>query len=204
MQWLNSFCCRINSAAFLKQSKKKWPFVGAKKYIRHILMGHEKVLKIFDGPQKIFKIFPFLHFFNWLHLKTLAKGVWAQNTQTGHQRDIGKTRHVKIQTKSTQVYIWQMVVKIQKDHFFMHFKADGEVCVIRDETKDTPLWQFFLSILYLFDSIFPGIVLSDKLHNFEERICFPNNGCHGKRKRKQFFTIIKFFSVHTRIELFFS
>ena len=32
-----------------------------------------------------------------------------------------------------------MVVKIQKDHIFMHFKADGEVCVIRDETKDTPL-----------------------------------------------------------------
>ena len=47
--------------------------------------------------------------------------------------------------------------------------------------------QLLFSILNLFDSIFPGIVLIDKLHNFEEGICFPDSGCHGKRK-KQFFT----------------
>ena len=37
---------------------------------------------------------------------------------------------------------------------------------------------------YLFDSIFPGIVLIDKLHNFEEGVCFPNNGYLGKRKKR--------------------
>ena len=63
------------------------------------------------------------------------------------------------------------------------FKAD---CVIRNGAKDTPLSQLFLSIIYLFESIIPGLVLIDKLHNFAERICLPNNGCHGKRK--QFFT----------------
>ena len=65
----------------------------------------------------------------------------------------------------------------------MRLKADGEFCVTRDEAKDTPLWQLFLSILYLFDSIVPGIVLIDKLHNFEEGVCFPNNGYLGKRKK---------------------
>ena len=63
----------------------------------------------------------------------------------------------------------------------MHFLADGEVCVIRNGAKSTPLSHFFLSILYLYDSIFPEIVLIDKLHNFEEGMCFPNNDCHGKR-----------------------
>ena len=50
----------------------------------------------------------------------------------------------------------------------MRLKADGEFCVTRDEAKDTPLWQLFFSILYLFDSIFPGIVLIDKLHNLKK------------------------------------
>ena len=29
------------------------------------------------------------------------------------------------------------------------------------------------------------IDLIDKLHNFERGICFPNNGCHGKRKKEK-------------------
>ena len=29
-------------------------FVGAMKYFRHILMGHEIFFKVFDGPQNIF------------------------------------------------------------------------------------------------------------------------------------------------------
>ena len=29
-------------------------FVGVRKYFRHVLMGHEIFLKIFDGPQSIF------------------------------------------------------------------------------------------------------------------------------------------------------
>ena len=41
----------------------------------------------------------------------------------------------------------------------------------------------FLSTLYLIDSIFPGTVLVDKLHDFEEGICFTNNGCHRNKKK---------------------
>ena len=64
-------------------------FVGAMKYFRHILMGHEIFFKIFDGPQIIFlfSIFVILFF--------LSKGVEAQNIQTSHQGDLRKTRHVK-------------------------------------------------------------------------------------------------------------
>ena len=63
----------------------------------------------------------------------------------------------------------------------MHFYADADVYVISNETKDTPLRQFSLSILHLFDSIFPGLALIDKLHDFEERTCFPIKGCYGSR-----------------------
>ena len=34
------------------------------------------------------------------------------------------------------------------------------------------------------------IDLIDKLQNFEEGICFPNNGCHGKKKEKNHFALI--------------
>ena len=37
-------------------------FAGVMKYFRHILMGHELFLKIFDWAQKIFLCFPFLIF----------------------------------------------------------------------------------------------------------------------------------------------
>ena len=39
-------------------------FVGFMNYVRHILMGHEIFLKIFDGPQNIFScsIFVILFF----------------------------------------------------------------------------------------------------------------------------------------------
>ena len=39
-------------------------FVGVTKYFRHILMGHEIFVKIFDGPQNIFlcSIFVILFF----------------------------------------------------------------------------------------------------------------------------------------------
>ena len=41
-------------------------FAGVMKYFRHILMGHEIFLKIFDGPQKIFLCAFFLFFFKFL------------------------------------------------------------------------------------------------------------------------------------------
>ena len=66
----------------------------------------------------------------------------------------------------------------------MHFKLMLRCALlISNEAKDKSLWQLCLSILYLFDSIFPGKVLIDKLRNFEEGICFPNNGYQRKRKQ---------------------
>ena len=43
----------------------------------------------------------------------------------------------------------------------------------------------FLSTLYLTGSTFPGTVLVDKLHDFEEGICFTNNGCHRNKKKNK-------------------
>ena len=36
--------------------------MGAMKYFRHILMGHEIFFKIFDGPRNIFFLFIILFF----------------------------------------------------------------------------------------------------------------------------------------------
>ena len=41
-------------------------------------------------------------------------------------------------------------------------------------------------IFYLFDSIFSRIVWIHKLHEFDEGISFPNNGCNGGRKKTIF------------------
>ena len=40
--------------------------------------------------------------------------------------------------------------------------------------------------LYLFDSIFSGIVKIDKLHNFVDGIRLLNNGCYGNEKKTLF------------------
>ena len=58
------------------------------------------------------------------------------------------------------------------------------VWIITNEVEDTLLQQFFLSSLYLFDSIFSDIVWIDKLHNCVKRICFnvPGNGCKKEKK----------------------
>ena len=73
--------------------------------------------------------------------------------------------------------------KNPKRSFFMHLEADAEVCVMNKGAKDTPLRQLFLCILYLCDSIFPGIILIDKLLDFKEGICFASNRFHGNRKK---------------------
>ena len=42
--------------------------------------------------------------------------------------------------------------------------------------------QLFLGVFYLFEFIFWVIVWIDKLHDFDERICFSNNDCHRTGK----------------------
>ena len=44
-------------------------FVGVMKYFRHILMGHEIFLKIFDGPRNIFLCSIFVIFLRVLEYK---------------------------------------------------------------------------------------------------------------------------------------
>ena len=60
-------------------------FWGVMKYFRHISMGHELFLKIFDEPQNVFlsSIFTFLFF--------QVHGVGAENIQTSYQGDLRKT-----------------------------------------------------------------------------------------------------------------
>ena len=53
----------------------------------------------------------------------------------------------------------------------MSFDPVAWICVIPSiETNDTPKWQLYLGIIYLFDSIFPGIVLTDILNGFNKGI----------------------------------
>ena len=61
-----------------------------------------------------------------------------------------------------------MVAKKKKK--LTHF--DPMVWFLSNGVQDTPLQQFFLSSLYLFDSIFSGIVWIDKLHTCVKGTCF--------------------------------
>ena len=46
------------------------------------------------------------------------------------------------------------------------------VWVLSNGIEETPLQQFLLSSLYLFDSIFISLAWIDKLRNIVEKICF--------------------------------
>ena len=54
--------------------------------------------------------------------------------------------------------------------------------VLSNGVEDTPLQQFLLGSLYLFDSIFSGIVLIDRLHNCVKEIASMFNKETAKRK----------------------
>ena len=57
----------------------------------------------------------------------------------------------------------------------------SRVWILSNIVKVATLQQFFLSSLYLFDSIFSGSIWTDKLHNYVEAI-FIFNGCYGNGK----------------------
>ena len=62
--------------------------MGVMKYFRHILMGHEILFIIFDGPQNIFLRFVVIILFK---LRS-----WRTKCPTNHQADLRKARHVKL------------------------------------------------------------------------------------------------------------
>ena len=108
---------------------------------RDILMSHEIFLKIFDRLQNIF----------WCSFLILAfskfiwkfRWVWAENFQTGYQKDLRKIRQVKQQIKSFELH----------DNM-MHFDPVTRVSDLSDGLQDTPMCRFFFSRLYLSDLIF--------------------------------------------------
>ena len=67
------------------------------------------------------------------------------------------------------------VIKNQKRYFLLHFDSVARVWVLSNGVEDATLWQFVLINLYLFDSIFTGIVRFNKLHNCVEGICLLNS-----------------------------
>ena len=58
------------------------------KNFKHILMGHEIFIKIFDGPRNIFLCSPLVTLIFKLRES-------AQTAQTGYQGDLKKVSHVK-------------------------------------------------------------------------------------------------------------
>ena len=72
----------------------------------------------------------------------------------------------------------------------MHFDPAVRVFVLSIGAQGTTLWQFFFSSLNLFDSIFSGIVLTNRMHEFDKGICFCNKCSYGNRE-KTFFSVMK-------------
>ena len=64
-----------------------------------------------------------------------------------------------------------MVVKIKK---MMHFDPDDGFFPWQ-LAQDITLWQIFFSNLYLFGSIFSVIFWNNRLHSFDEGMCFADN-----------------------------
>ena len=60
----------------------------------------------------------------------------------------------------------------------MHFDPDAWVFALSNWHKSQLCDKFFSTNLYLFDSIFPVIVSNNRLHDFDEGICFPDNSCY--------------------------
>ena len=142
------------------------------KYFRHILMGHEILLKIFDGLQSIF----WCSFLILTFSKFISKfmWVWAENVQAGHQEHLRKIRHVKQQIRFLQLH----------DNM-IHFDPVTRVSDLSDGLQDTPLHRFFFSRLIYMIPFVSRIVWIDKLHNLMKRFS-PNNGCHGNKKKISF------------------
>ena len=72
-------------------------FAGVMKYFRHILIGNEIFLNIFNEPQIIL-----LCSFLSLPLSKIiwkCKCVWAEKVQTGYQDDLRRIRHIQQQIK---------------------------------------------------------------------------------------------------------
>ena len=78
------------------------------------------------------------------------------------------------------------ISKNSKKVIFAAFWPLSWFWILSNWIEDATLLQFFLINLYLFDSIFSGIVCIDNLHNCVEEICHLNKGCYGNEKETLF------------------
>lgn len=72
--------------------------------------------------------------------------------------------------------------KLIFDAFSSHFSG----LVLSKRVVDATLQKMFLSSLYQFNSIFSGLVWTDKLHSCVEGIYLLNTGCYGNGKMTLF------------------
>ena len=72
---------------------------------------------------------------------------------------------------------------LNKLHPLSRYKANS------GKNNEKMLMHFF-SNLYLFDSIFSVIVWTNRLHDFDEGICFPDTCCYVVKWVKDNFTVI--------------
>ena len=70
----------------------------------------------------------------------------------------------------------------------MHFDLDAKSLSLAIDTRYNFVTDF-LQYLYLFDSIFSIIVWTNRLHDFDEGICFSDN-CFFEKWVKYIFTVI--------------
>ena len=137
--------------------------MGVMKYFRHILMGHEIFFKTFDGPWNIFlsSIFIILFF----KLKRLMH----------------KTSKLAIKE------IYERHDMLNKSHPLSRYKTNSG----KNKKKNVRciltlmLWPLFLAIDTRFSLVilsvwlhFSIIVWANRLHDFDEGICFPGNCCY--------------------------
>ena len=65
----------------------------------------------------------------------------------------------------------------------MHFDPEARVFALSNWHKIQLCDKFSSVYLYLFDSIFSVIVWSNRLYDFDEGICFPDNCCYGNGQK---------------------
>ena len=85
------------------------------------------------------------------------------------------SRYILVKTR-------QIAVKIMKKIFWCILTLKlGSLVIDKGYNLKIQARQIFFGTLYLFDSIFSIIVWPNRLHDFDEGICFLDNCCHENR-----------------------
>ena len=144
--------------------------MGVMIYFRHILMGHEIFFKVFDGPQNILlcSIFVFLSF-KLMELEHKTSKL-AIKSSSRFKKDMLNKSHLLRRYKANSG-------ENKKKMFDAFWSWCLGLCP-EQLTQDTILWQIFFSNLYLFDSVFSIVVWTNRLHDFDEGICFHDKCCY--------------------------